>query len=126
MQAGSYSTSGVPEAVTRRVYINGVHRQHLSDSWDAEIGSDLPEQVSGVTGIKARTGSVEFAPVDTVVDKAPAPPRRAQGWPPQRGDVLTITDATATQHWTRVTARVTEVRADPGALARTVTPGRAP
>lgn len=114
MQAGDYSTTGVPEPLQRRIYVNGVHRHHVSDKWDAEIGSDLPEQVSAVTGIKARTGTVVFAPVETVVDTVPAPPRRVAGWPPQRGDVLTITDATATQHWTRATARIVEVRADLG------------
>ena len=115
MQAGDFDVSGdVLPAITRRVYVNGVHRHHVSDSWDAEIGSDLPEQVSGVTGIKARTGSVTFAPQQVVSDSAPTPMQRGGGWPPQRGDVLTITDATATQHWTRATARIVEVRADLG------------
>ena len=115
MQAGDFDVSGdVLPAITRRIYVNGVHRHHVSDSWDAEIGSDLPEQVSGVTGIKARTGSVTFAPQQVVSDSAPTPMQRAGGWPPQRGDVLTITDATATQHWTRATARIVEVRAGLG------------
>lgn len=115
MQAGDFDVAGdVLPAITRRVYVNGVHRQHVSDSWDAEIGSDLPEQVSGVTGIKARTGSVTFAPQQVVSDSAPTPMQRGGGWPPQRGDVLTITDATDTQHWTRATARIVEVRADLG------------
>lgn len=113
MQAGDYTTAGVPDPIQRRIYVNGVHRHHVSDSWDAEIGSDLPEQVSAVTGIKARTGTVEFAPVETVADQVPAPPRRTS-WPPKRGDELTITDSTATQHWTRATARIVEVNADLG------------
>lgn len=114
MQAGDYTATGVPESIRRQVYVNGVHRHHVSDSWDAEIGSDLPEQVSAVTGIKARTGSVVFAPVQTVTDTAPSPLRRTEGWPPRRGDELTVSDSTATQHWTRATARITDVRAGLG------------
>lgn len=114
MQAGDYSTAGVPDPIVRRVYVNGVHRHHVSESWDAEIGSDLPEQVSAVTGIKARTGNVTFAPAATVVDTAPSPLRRGGSWPPQRGDELTITDATGSQHWTRATARIVDVSASLG------------
>lgn len=114
MQAGDYSTAGVPAPITRRVFVNGVHRHHVADSWDAEIGSDLPDQVSAVTGIKARTGKVTFAPVRVVDDALTTPLRRSSGWPPARGDVLTIQDEAYPQRWTRATARVTSVRAGLG------------
>lgn len=115
MQAGNYDpTAAVPEPITRRIYVNGIHRHHVQDSWSAEIASDLPEQVSGVTGISARTGSVTFAPIQTVTDTAPSPLRRTEGWPPARGDEIRIEDATALQRWTRATARIVDVRAGLG------------
>lgn len=112
MQAGTFDASAtITEGMRRRVYVNGVHRHHVSDSWDAEIGSDLPAQVSGVDGSFARTGEVTFAPVADVVDVMPSPLRRTNSWPPRRGDELEIYDEVETQRWKRATGRVTNVSA---------------
>lgn len=111
MQAGDYDPA---IGATRRVFVNGVHRHHVSDSLDAVAGSDLPDQVSGVTGAVARTGRVTFTPHQTVTTTAPSPLRRAGGWPPQRGDELLIWDEYPTSRYRRATARVTDVRAGLG------------
>lgn len=111
MQAGDYDPA---IGATRRVFVNGAHRHHVSDQMDAVAGSDLPDQVSGVTGAVARTGRVTFAPHQTVTTEAPSPLQRAGGWPPQRGDELTIFDEYPTYRYRRATARVTDVRAGLG------------
>lgn len=111
MQAGEIP-AGV--AATRRVFVNGVHRHHVSDNLDAVAGSDLPDQVSGVNGVKARTGSVTFAPHQTVTTTAPSPLQRANSWPPKRGDELLIFDEYPTARYRRATATVTDVRAGLG------------
>lgn len=116
MQAGDYDPfAEIPDPVVRRIFVNGIYRPHVQDSWSAEIASDLPDQVSGVTGIRARTGSVTFSPHQTVTTEAPSPLQRAEGWPPQRGDTLTIQDEAFPQRWTRATARISDVRAGLGA-----------
>lgn len=116
MQAGDYDPfAEIPDPVVRRIFVNGIHRPHVQDSWSAEIASDLPDQVSGVTGIRARTGSVTFAPHQTVTTEAPSPLQRTEGWPPQRGDKITIRDEAFPQRWTRATGRISDVRAGLGA-----------
>lgn len=115
MQDGDFQGSGtVTEAAPWRVYVNGVYRHHESATLDAEIASDLPDQVAGVSGIVARTGTVVFAPVETVSDEPASPLRRTGDWPPRRGDELDIYAVTATQRWKVATARVVESSAPLG------------
>lgn len=115
MQAGDYDpTAEVPEPIRRRIFVNDVHRYHVQDSWSAEIASDLPDQVSAVTGIRSRTGKVTFAPQEAATDSVLSPLQRTAGWPPQRGDELRIEDRTDTQRWTRATARIVDVYSNLG------------
>ena len=112
MQAGELPAD---VAVTRRIFVNGVHRHHVSDRMDAVAGSDLPDQVSGVNGVKARTGSVTFAPHQAVTTTAPSPLQRTGGWPPRRGDSLDVYDEIpGLVRWKRATATVKHVGAGLG------------
>ena len=92
-QAGIYAPSAVIDADVV-VRVNGIVREHVSMDWGGDTTGGLPDQVvSAGTGMRSRTGSIVWAPVDPVAIEPPHPLRQTAGWPPREGDEVVI-DAT--------------------------------
>lgn len=109
-QAGIYAPSAVIDADVV-VRVNGVVREHVSMDWSGDTTGGLPAQVvSAGTGMRSRTGSIVWAPVDPVTIEPPHPLRQTAGWPPREGDEVVI-DATVDTGqgpytWRRFTGRL--------------------
>lgn len=88
-QAGIFAPGPVISASVR-VLVNGVERPVESMSWAGDTTGGLPDQVvSAGTGIRSRTGSIQWASDPVQVDP-PHPLRRTGGWPPREGDEVVI------------------------------------
>lgn len=83
MQDGTLA-EGVPEW-TVTVRVGNTIRVPESVSIDAELPSDMPDAVGGVTGVSARTGEIVWAEQQPVQDRPVSPWTRATTWPPVPG-----------------------------------------
>lgn len=106
MQAGTLAESGPVRAWTVTVLVDGVQRPVRSVSLDREISSDLPEQVSGVTGAQAATGRIDWAPLEAVSAVSPHPWKRVSGWPPQAGAQVRVYVSDAGTSWLVFTGKI--------------------
>ena len=97
--------AGVPEW-RQVVLVNGVQRPVASMSWAGELASDLPDAVAGVSGVSARTGSISWAPLESVESRPPSPWVRSGGWPPRPGDRVEIWVGDADTSWKVFTGRI--------------------
>ena len=97
--------AGVPEW-RQVVLVNGVQRPVVSMSWAGELASDLPDAVAGVSGVSARTGSISWAPLESVGSRPPSPWVRSGGWPPRPGDRVEIWVGDADTSWKVFTGRI--------------------
>lgn len=75
---------GVPEW-TVTVRVGNTVRVAESVSIDAELPSDMPDAVGGVTGVSARTGEIVWAEQQPVQERPVSPWTRASSWPPVPG-----------------------------------------
>ena len=89
-----------------RVEVNGVGRVAESVSIDADVASDLPDQVAGVSGVSARTGSIQWAPQNPVSERPATPWTRSGAWPPQPGDTVDIWAGDENTSWKVFTGRI--------------------
>lgn len=90
MQAGVFTDHDVSTVATR-VLVDGVHRPHVEASWEASIDGDLPAQVLAGTGIKERSGQVDFAHSSSIMEQSETP-WTGDEWPPARGARVEIWD----------------------------------
>lgn len=88
------------------VEVNGVGRVAESVSIDADIASDLPDQVAGVSGVSARTGTIQWAPQNPVSERPATPWTRVGAWPPQPGDRVDIWAGDENTSWKVFTGRI--------------------
>lgn len=106
MQEGSLP-EGIPEWRVR-VDINGTQRIAESVTIDADVANDLPDEVAGVSGVSARTGTINWGYQEAVSRRPATPWTRTASWPPRPGDVVGVfvgyvdplTDEVA--EWTKV------------------------
>lgn len=95
-QAGVYAPGSVIDADVV-VRVNGVVREHVSMDWAGDTTGGLPEQVvSAGTGMRSRTGSIQWAQQDPVESEPPHPLRQVSAWPPREGDEVVIDAAVDT------------------------------
>lgn len=88
------------------VEVNGVERAAESVSIDADVASDLPDQVAGVSGVSARTGTIQWAPQNPVSERPATPWTRVGAWPPQPGDRVDIWAGDENTSWKVFTGRI--------------------
>lgn len=122
MQAGVFTDHNV-STVSTRVLVDGVHRPHVEASWEASIDGDLPAQVVAGTGIKERSGQIDFAHRDSIMTR-PETPWGGGEWPPSRGARVEIWDdvetAAGPYSYRRFYGRIDEVWGDPEVSASIV------
>lgn len=120
------SSAGVLSPVLK-VFVNGVHREHISAEWGIDTTGGLPDTlVNAGTGIRSRTGTVVFAPEKAVSVDGPHPLRRQNSWPPRPGDKVRIVATLAGNDVVRFTGRLGRVSADffySGAITAEITDG---
>lgn len=104
MQEGTLA-AGVQEWRVH-VEVNGVGRVAESVSIAADVASDLPDQVAGVSGVSARTGTIQWAPQNPVSERPATPWTRVGAWPPQPGDRVDIWAGDAGTSWKVFTGRI--------------------
>ena len=88
MQDGTL-VDGVPEW-TVTVRVGNRNRIAESVSIDAELPSDMPDTVGGVSGVSARTGTIVWAEQQPVQERPASPWTRAASWPPTPGTSVGI------------------------------------
>lgn len=90
------------------VYVNGVYREVTGGSWGLDTSGGLPDGlVNAGSGILSRTGSITFAPSETVAATAAHPVRRASGlFPPREGDSVVIDAVVDGVRYRRFTGRL--------------------
>lgn len=115
MQAGTLAP-GIQEWRVH-VEVNGVTRAAESVSIDADIASDLPDEVAGVSGVSARTGSIQWAPQNPVIERPATPWNRTGAWPPQPGDRVDIWAGDAGTSWKVFTGRIDTTEGDTESLS---------
>lgn len=106
MQAGSLAQSGPVRAWTVTVLVDGVQRPVRGVSLDREISSDLPEQVSGVSGAQAATGRIDWAPLDVVSATSAHPWKRVSEWPPKSGAQVRVYVGDTGTSWLVFTGKI--------------------
>lgn len=115
MQGGNL-VAGIPEwTVTARV--GSTVRVAESVSIDAELPSDMPDAIGGVSGVTARTGTIVWAAQD-VVESRPYSPwaRSPYGWPPSPGQSVGIWVGDESTAWKVFTGVIDYTRGDAGKL----------
>lgn len=115
MQAGTLAPG--PQEWRVHVEVNGVARVAESVSIDADVASDLPDQVAGVSGVSARAGTIQWAPQNPVVERPATPWTREGAWPPQPGDVVGIWAGDADTSWKVFTGRIDTTEGDTESLS---------
>lgn len=98
------------------VEVNGVERAAESVSIDADVASDLPDQVAGVSGVSARTGTIQWAPQNPVSERPATPWTRVGAWPPQPGDRVDIWAGDENTSWKVFTGRIDTTEGDTESL----------
>ncbi|UQN30650.1 hypothetical protein [Brachybacterium kimchii] len=118
MQEGSLA-AGVPQW-RRRVEVNGIAREAESLSFDAELSSDMPDAIGGVSGIKPRTGTIKWSPQAAVVDVPASPWSRRNGWPPSPGDRVDVWVGDTGTTWKVFTGRIDKTTGDVDTLSSSI------
>lgn len=113
MQAGSLA-SGDVAALTSRVLVNGVARDHESWSLGRDIVGDLPAQVVAGDGIMQATGTIVWAEQPDVTDTAANPWNRSAGWLPSTGDRVVIYAGDGVTEWVAFTGVIDQTTGDVG------------
>lgn len=121
MQAGTLRTGII--GWTQTVVVAGVTRAVSGMSWDAEISSDLPDSVAGVSGVSARTGTIQWAPRQVVQERPVSPWQRRASWPPSPGDPVTITVSDGATSWRVFTGRIDRNEGDEKSLSSRIVDG---
>lgn len=88
------------------VQVNGVSRPASGVEINADAASDLPDEVAGVSGVSARTGTITWPPQAAVSGVPATPWTRASSWTPQPGDTVDIWAGDAGTSWKIFTGRI--------------------
>src|SRR5699024_9082969 len=83
-------------------------------SWDVsgEVGGDLPEQVTVLSGAVAATGTIEWARTNPVSDRPVAPFGQVADWLPPMGARVVIQEGDGTSWWTVFTGTIDSTSGD--------------
>lgn len=109
MQSGSLSSTST---FLSRVLVDGVERPHSSWDVSGEVGGDLPEQVTVLSGAVAATGTIEWARTSPVSERPVAPFGRGTGWLPPMGARVVIQEGDGTTWWTVFTGTIDSTSGD--------------
>lgn len=109
MQAGELSSTST---FLSRVLVDGVERPHASWDVSGEVGGDLPEQVTVLSGAVAATGTIEWARTSPVSDRPVAPFGAVADWLPPMGARVVIQEGDGTSWWTVFTGTIDSTRGD--------------
>ena len=109
MQAGDLSSTST---FLSRVLVDGVERPHSSWDVSGEVGGDLPEQVTVLSGAVAATGTIEWARSSPVSERPVTPFGRGVGWLPPMGARVVIQEGDGTSWWTVFTGTIDSTTGD--------------
>lgn len=109
MQAGDLSSTST---FLSRVLVDGVERPHLSWDVSGEVGGDLPEQVTVLSGAVAATGTIEWARTSPVSERPVTPFGRGVGWLPPMGARVVVQEGDGTSWWTVFTGTIDSTSGD--------------
>ena len=109
MQSGSLSSTST---FLSRVLVDGVERPHSSWDVSGEVGGDLPEQVTVLSGAVAATGTIEWARTSPVSERPITPFGHAADWLPPLGARVVIQEGDGTTWWTVFTGTIDSTSGD--------------
>ena len=109
MQSGDLSSTST---FLSRVLVDGVERPHSSWDVSGEVGGDLPEQVTVLSGAVAATGTIEWARTSPVSERPVTPFGHVADWLPPMGARVVIQEGDGTTWWTVFTGTIDSTSGD--------------